>query len=69
MNGVKVGFINDRIDPQVTIRYGWLVHNDLTVEVIRSVLVADEQNRLPALRISSDQDVLAVMNFTTALVG
>ena len=66
LHWVIVGFINDRVDSQVAIRYRRLVHNDLTVEVSKCVLPANEQTRLPALRISSDQDVLAVIDLTAA---
>ncbi len=50
----------------MAIRYRRLIHNDLTVEVSKFVLTANEQTRLPALRISSDQDVLAVIDLTAA---
>ena len=33
LHWVNVGFINDRVDSQVAIRYRRLVHYDLTVEV------------------------------------
>lgn len=66
LHWVIVGFINNRVDSQVAIRYRRLVHKDLTVEVSKFVLLASEQGRLPALRISSDQDVLAVIDLMTA---
>ena len=66
LHWVIVGFINDRVDSQVAVRYRRLVHNDLTVEVSKRVLLASEQGRLPALRISPNQDVLAVIDLTAA---
>ena len=33
LHWVNFGFINDRVDSQVAIRYRRLIHNDLTVRV------------------------------------
>lgn len=66
LHWVNVGFINDRVDSQVTIRYRRLVHNDLTVDISKCVVLASEQGRLPALKISSDQEVLAVIDLMAA---
>ena len=51
---VNVGFIKDRVDSQVAIRYRRLVHDDLTVGISKCVLLASEHGRSPALRVSSD---------------
>ena len=66
LHWVIVGLINDRVDSQMAIRYCRLVQNDLADEFSKLVLRANEQGRLPALRVSSDQDVLAVIDLTAA---
>ena len=63
---VNVGFINNRVDSQVAIRYRRLVYNDLTVEVSDSNFSRQWTGILPALRISSNQHVLAVIDLRAA---